>query len=48
LTADDGLPLGSGMYLIHVDVPGVGEQVIKFGVLKWEIDVGNTIQLGVF
>jgi hypothetical protein len=48
LATDEGLPLGSGMYLIHVDVPGVGEHVIKFGVLKWEIDVGNTIQLGVF
>jgi hypothetical protein len=36
------------MYLIHVDVPGVGEQVIKFGVLKSEIDAGNTILLDVF
>jgi hypothetical protein len=36
------------MYLIHVDVPGIGEHVIKFGVLKWEIDFGNTIELGVF
>ena len=48
LTTDERLPLGSGMYLIHVDVPGIGEHVIKFGVLKWEIDFGNTIELGVF
>jgi hypothetical protein len=48
LTAEERLPLGSGMYLIHVDVPGVGAHVIKFGVLKWEVDFGNWIELGVF
>jgi len=29
------IPIASGMYLIHVDVPGVGEKVLKwFGVLR--------------
>ena len=31
---EDGRKLASGMYLIHVDVPGVGERVIKFGMVK--------------
>ena len=42
LTTDTLLPLASGMYLIHVDVPGVGEHVMKFGVVK------KRIQLNVF
>jgi hypothetical protein len=42
LTTDTQLPLSSGMYLIHVDVPDVGEHVIKFGVVK------KRIQLNVF
>jgi hypothetical protein len=42
LTTDTLLPLASGMYLIHVDVPDVGEHVIKFGVVK------KRIQLNVF
>lgn len=30
-----GIPIASGVYIIHVDVPGVGEKVIKwFGVLR--------------
>lgn len=29
------IPIASGMYLIHIDVPGVGEKVLKwFGVLR--------------
>ena len=32
VTTDEGLRLGSGMYLVHVDVPGVGAKVLKFGV----------------
>ncbi len=39
LTTDEGLPLASGMYLIHVDVPGVGEKVIKFGFIKKRIQL---------
>jgi hypothetical protein len=34
LRNDHGLDIGSGMFLIHVTVPGVGEKVIKFGVVK--------------
>ena len=34
VTTDDNLPLASGMYLIHVDVPGVGERVLKFAYIK--------------
>lgn len=30
-----GIPIAGGMYIIHVDVPGVGEKVIKwFGALR--------------
>jgi flagellar hook assembly protein FlgD len=25
-----GIPVASGVYLIHVDVPGVGERILKF------------------
>ena len=40
LTANEqGLPVASGMYLIHVDVPNVGEKVIKFGVVKKRIQL---------
>jgi len=42
LRTEEGLPLASGIYLIHVDVPGVGERVLKFGVVK------KRIQLDVF
>lgn len=34
LTTESGLPVASGMYLIHVDVPGVGDRVLKFGVVN--------------
>ena len=36
LNTEEGLPIASGMYLIHVDVPGVGERVLKFGVITKE------------
>jgi hypothetical protein len=30
-----GIPIAGGMYLIHVDVPGIGERVIKwFGTMR--------------
>lgn len=30
-----GIPIASGLYIIHVDVPGVGEKILKFfGVLR--------------
>ena len=34
LTTANNLPIGSGMYLIHVEVEGLGSHVIKFGVIK--------------
>ena len=34
LNTHNNLPVASGMYLIHVDVPGVGEKVLKFGVVN--------------
>lgn len=39
LKTDEGLPISSGIYLIHVDVPGVGERVLKFGVIKKRIQL---------
>lgn len=39
LKTDSGLDIASGMYLIHVDVPGVGEKVLKFGVVKKRIQL---------
>jgi len=30
-----GVPIASGVYLIHIDAPGIGEKVIKFfGTLR--------------
>ena len=39
LLTEQGLPVSSGMYLVHVDVPNVGEKVIKFGVVKKRIQL---------
>ncbi len=39
LTTNDGLPIASGMYLIHVDIPDVGERVLKFGVVKKRVQL---------
>lgn len=39
LKTAEGLPLASGMYLVHVEVPGVGEKVIKFGCIKKRIQL---------
>jgi hypothetical protein len=39
LLTEEGLPVSSGMYLIHVEVPGVGEKVIKFGVVKKRVQL---------
>ena len=41
LQTEDGLPIASGMYIIHIDVPDVGERVLKFGVIldKIHLDV---------
>ena len=35
LKNDYGIPIASGLYIIHVDAPEVGEKVIKwFGALR--------------
>ena len=33
-----GVPIGSGVYLIHVKVPGVGERVLKAFVVSRLLD----------
>jgi hypothetical protein len=33
-TDNNNLPIASGMYLVHVEVPGVGSKFIKFGFVK--------------
>lgn len=36
-----GIPIASGVYIIHVNVPGVGEKILKwFGVLR-PVDLNN-------
>ena len=34
LETSNNLPVASGMYLIHIDVEGLGERVLKFGVVQ--------------
>jgi hypothetical protein len=41
MTTEEGLPIASGMYIIHVDVPGIGEKVIKFGVIKKRVQLNT-------
>jgi hypothetical protein len=42
LTTDNNLPIASGVYLIHVEAPGIGEKVLKFSAIK------KRVQLNVF
>ena len=39
LTTDHNLPIASGVYLIHVEVPDVGETTLKFAVVKKRIQL---------
>ncbi|MNR16627.1 hypothetical protein D3C85_1332390 [compost metagenome] len=39
LTNKIGIPVASGVYLVHVDVPGVGERVLKSFVAMRKLDV---------
>ena len=39
LTTDHNLPIASGLYLIHVEVPDVGETTLKFAVVKKRIQL---------
>lgn len=41
LQTEEGLPIASGMYLIHVEVPGVGETTFKFGVIKKRVQLNE-------
>ena len=36
-----GVPIASGVYLIHVEVPGVGEKIVKFFGGMRQIDLEN-------
>lgn len=36
-----GIPVASGVYLIHVDVPGVGEKIVKFFGGMRQVDMEN-------
>lgn len=38
---DANIPLSSGMYLIHIEVPGVGERVIKWYAAMRKVDLQN-------
>jgi hypothetical protein len=36
-----GIPIASGLYIIHVDAPGIGEKILKwFGVMR-PLDLTN-------
>ena len=39
LTNKIGIPVSSGVYLVHVDVPGVGERVLKAFVAMRKLDI---------
>jgi hypothetical protein len=36
-----GIPVASGVYLIHVEVPGVGEKIVKSFIAMRQLDVEN-------
>lgn len=42
LINNTGIPVSSGIYLIHVDVPGVGERVLKFFCAMRQVDLYGT------
>ena len=36
-----GIPIAGGVYIVHVDVPGVGEKILKwYGALR-AVDLDN-------
>ena len=41
LTNHAGIPIASGVYLIHVEVPDVGERVIKAYIAMRQVDLQN-------
>ena len=34
-----GIPVASGIYLIHIEVPGIGERILKFFMAAREVDL---------
>jgi hypothetical protein len=37
LTNEKGVPIASGVYIVHIEVPGVGEKILKwFGTMRTE------------
>jgi hypothetical protein len=34
LVSDDGMDVAYGLYIFHVDAPGIGEYIGKFAVIK--------------
>jgi hypothetical protein len=41
LTNQANIPIASGVYLIHVEVPGIGETVVKAFIAMRAIDLEN-------
>ena len=41
LKNSQGIPVSSGIYLIHIEVPGIGEVIVKFFCAMREIDLEN-------
>ena len=41
LKNDKGIPIASGVYILHIEVPGIGERILKwFGVMR-PVDLDN-------
>jgi hypothetical protein len=41
LKNEKNIPISSGVYIIHIDVPGVGQKILKwFGVMR-PVDLDN-------
>ena len=36
-----GVPVASGVYLIHIDAPGIGETIVKFFAVMPKIDLNS-------
>jgi hypothetical protein len=41
LTNQANIPVASGMYLIHVEVPGIGDRVVKAFIAMRTVDLEN-------
>jgi len=41
LTNHENIPVASGVYLIHVEVPGIGETVVKAFIAMRMVDLQN-------